>query len=481
LTIDKFYQMETTVAYNIDEIFETQVNAFEKQLSGKPLKERAKDLKKIENWIINNSKLITDALYQDVGKPENEALLSEIKTTLTEIKDNLKHLKKWNEDVAVMAPASLLGTRSYVKKQPKGVVLIIAPWNFPFQLTIIPFVSAIAAGCKVVLKPSEFAPATANVIEKMVGELFEKSDYCAVQGEVDTAKQLLSKPFNHIFFTGSPIVGKSVMKAAAEHLTSITLELGGCNPLIVLPNANMDDACTKIAWGKLINAGQSCVSPNLIFVSEQQKEGFIELLKAKITSLYGMAQQAEENGEMAKIINAKHFKRIKGLIDDAINNGAKLENETHFNEETNFMAPVILSNIHIKMEIVKEEIFGPVFPIITYKTKDEIKQYLKHLATPLAFYVFGSEKEAESWVNESRAGTTAINETTIQVSHPELPFGGCNTSGIGKCHGYYGFREFINERSVLVQPVKFYSAKVAYPPGSVLKNKLIKFLTFNFR
>ncbi|MGY6560663.1 MAG: aldehyde dehydrogenase family protein [Luteibaculaceae bacterium] len=465
----------------IDALFKAQVQAFQQNLAGKPLAERKQDLKKIDSWVRNNTESILTALHKDAGKPRNEALLSEVKTTLTEIADNLKHMEEWNATERVAAPMSLLGTRSKVIRQPKGVALIIAPWNFPFQLTVIPLISAIAAGCRCILKPSEFAPHTAQLLEDMFLELFPAQEYAVVQGDVETAKALLALPFNHIFFTGSPQVGKIVMRAAAEHLTSVTLELGGCNPLIVEPNANLSDAATKIAWGKLINAGQSCVSPNLIFVPQASKEAFVQLVLEKIESIYGLGSKAERNGDMGRIINANHFNRVKRLIDDALEKGAVSETEIYLNAETNFIGPVVLSNVTPDMNLYKEEIFGPVFPIKTYQNKEEIEQHLAQLPTPLAFYVFGDEKEADKWIENSRAGTTAVNDTTLQVSHPNLPFGGCNTSGIGKCHGYYGFREFVNERAVLYQPVNFYSAKIAYPPFNGFKNKLIQLLAKSFR
>lgn len=458
----------------INEIFKSQKKHFQNELKTSSINYRLKKLRSIKNWIKNNEKLICEEIYKDFEKGEEEVLLSEIKPIIDEINHNVSQLSVWTKPKRVDTPLAFIGSKSEIHYEPKGVILIIAPWNYPFNLCIGPLVSAIGAGCSVIIKPSEHTPNTANLISRMMSELFKEEEIAVVQGDVSVSTELLKLPFNHIFFTGSPQVGKIVMKAAAEHLTSVTLELGGRNPTIIDETANLKDAAQKIVWGKFLNSGQTCIAPNYIYVHESQAQKLKDSLIEQIEIQYSKLDTTR-----TKIVNSNHFGRLTDLLDKTISAGGKLLYGGEKDGKINFLSPTLISDITIDSPIFKEEIFGPILPILTYSNLEEVIETINKTEKPLALYIFSKSRKNQNYIlNNTSSGTTAINETTVQFAQNHLPFGGVNNSGIGKAHGEFGFYEFSNLKSVLKQRVGFTSLKMIYPPYTNFKKKLIRFISF---
>jgi aldehyde dehydrogenase (NAD+) len=455
-------------------LFDSQKSHFKNELKNSSINDRLKKLKSLKNWIKKNEKLICEEIYKDFEKGEEEVLLTEIKPIIDEIKQHIYHLEEWVAPKTVETPLALLGTKSSIKYEPKGVALIIAPWNYPFNLCIGPLVSAIGAGCSVVIKPSEHTTNTANLVERMISELFPIEEITVIQGDASISADLLELPFDHIFFTGSPQVGKIVMKAASKNLTSVTLELGGRNPTIIDETSNLKDAAQKIVWGKFINSGQTCIAPNYLLVHENQFEKLSKNLIEQIEIQFPKSDKTR-----TKIVNSLHFERLNNLLDKTIEAGGEIIYGGEKDEQINFLSPTLISGITIDNPIFFEEIFGPLLPIITYKKIDEVIKIVNKTEKPLALYLFSKSKKNQQFIlNNTSSGTTAINETTIQFAQPHLPFGGVNHSGIGKAHGKFGFQEFSNQRSVLKQRVGFTTLKTILPPYSNFKKKLIRFITF---
>ena len=458
----------------INEIFNSQKKHFQNELKTSSINDRLKKLRSIKNWIKNNEKLICEEIYKDFEKGEEEVLLSEIKPIIDEINHNVSQLSVWTKPKRVDTPLAFIGSKSEIHYEPKGVTLIIAPWNYPFNLCIGPLVSAIAAGCSVIIKPSEHTPNTANLISRMMSELFKEEEIAVVQGDVSVSTELLKLPFNHIFFTGSPQVGKIVMKAAAEHLTSVTLELGGRNPTIIDETANLKDVAQKIVWGKFLNSGQTCIAPNYIYVHESQAQKLKDSLIEQIEIQYSKLDTTR-----TKIVNSNHFGRLTDLLDKTISAGGKLLYGGEKDGKINFLSPTLISDITIDSPIFKEEIFGPILPILTYSNLEEVIETINKTEKPLALYIFSKSRKNQNYIlNNTSSGTTAINETTVQFAQNHLAFGGVNNSGIGKAHGEFGFYEFSNLKSVLKQRVGFTSLKMIYPPYTNFKKKLIRFISF---
>jgi aldehyde dehydrogenase (NAD+) len=468
------------MAHNYNELFDKQKKHFIKVVKLDSINDRRRKLRSIKDWIKKNEEEIVQAIHKDFKKPIEEIKFGEIKPVVGEISDALINLRKWTEPKKVDAPLFLLGTNGEIQIDPKGVVLVIAPWNFPFNLTIGPVVSAIAAGNCVVVKPSELTPNTEQLIVKMLGELFEENEVAVVTGDASAGAALLEQPWNHIFFTGSPQVGKIVMRAAAEHLTSVTLELGGKNPAIVDETANAKDAAAKLMWGKCFNAGQSCISPNYVLVHVSKEKRLIEELEKAYNKYYTTdPDKMKSSGDFARIVNNKNYLRVKKMVDDTVAAGGEIVLGGAFDDDQNYISPTFLTNVSVDSPIFQDEIFGPVLPIITYESIDEVFEIINDNEIPLAIYVFSkSSKNIENVLRNTSAGTTGINETTIQFIHPSLPFGGQNHSGIGKAHGAHGFMAFSNERSILKQKVGVTTAKMIYPPYTNLKRKLIDVLTW---
>ena len=440
--------------------------------------ERVRKLQRLRAKLEARRHAIHDALYADFRKPSEEVDLTEIMPVLLEIQHAAKHLADWMKPKKVSTPITLLGTSSEVRYEPKGVGLIIAPWNYPITLTLGPLVSAIAAGCTAVLKPSEYTPHTSGLIKELLGEVFEEREVAVFEGDYRVSQTLLELPFNHIYFTGSPQVGKIVMRAAAEHLASVTLELGGKSPTIVDETADVEDAAQKITYGKFANTGQTCIAPDYVYVHERIRPAFVEALRRQIQAFYGATPDARAaSPAYARVINAKHHKRLTGLVDDAVERGARVQTGGTTDAEARFLDPTVLTDVPPDSQAMQEEIFGPVLPVLGFTSIDEVLATIHSKSTPLALYVFSqNEATIEYVLNHTTAGGTTVNDTLLHFMHPDLPFGGHNTSGIGKGYGHYGFLAFSNERAVLRQKLKHSPFKLAYPPYGPKTSKLIEWL-----
>lgn len=457
------------------EAFKNQKQFFRKELKNSSVSDRIKKLKKLKSWIKTNQDLICEEIYKDFKKSKEEVLLTEIKPVVDEIKHNIAHLYSWSKPKHVSAGLAFFGTRSKVVYEPKGVTLIIAPWNYPFNLCVGPLVSAIAAGNTAIIKPSENTPHTADLIVRMMKEIFNENEVTVFTGDYIVSQELLKLPFDHIFFTGSPQVGKIIMKAAAENLTSVTLELGGRNPLIVDETANIKDAAQKIIWGKYLNCGQTCISINYIYVHESKAQKLQEELVKQLSKMY-----PEGTDAYTHVVNKNHFNRLTDLLNKSIEEGCEVITGGKTDEATNRIEPTIIKNITTDSAIFQEEIFGPILPIMTFNNLDNVIDTINKVEKALSLYVFSkSNKNINKVIKNTSSGAVGVNDTTIHFAHTELPFGGVNHSGIGKAHGEYGFQEFSNQKALLRQKIGFTSPKMIYPPYTGFKKKLIKFLTWN--
>ena len=416
---------------------------------------------------------LRQALYDDFRKPFIETDLTEIYQVVRECKHAKNHLSKWMSVHRVSTPLALSGTSSWYQYEPKGTCLIISPWNFPVNLTFGPLVSAIAAGNTAILKPSEITPNTSAVMAKIVKDLFPEDEISMVEGGIEVSRELLKLPFNHIFFTGSPGVGKVVMKAAAENLSTVTLELGGKSPVIVDETANLKSAAKKIAWGKFLNSGQICISPDYLLVKESVKDALIETISRNLRNFY--SEDPSTSSSYSRIVNKKHYKRLIGHLEDAKSKGATLAIGGDYEAESCYIAPTLLNNLPETATLMQEEIFGPLLPVISYKSTDEAISYINAREKPLALYIYSRDSHTtEHILKQTRAGSTCINTNLLQYSNLHLPFGGVNNSGMGKSHGYYGFREFSNQRSVLEQHFPT-AMELLFPPYNEFKQRLANF------
>ena len=426
---------------DIDSVFTTQVDN-RWNVSQTSAKERIAKLKKLEAWIDNNKQSIRDALYKDFRKPGVDVDLTEIFTALSELRHAIRHLKKWVRPHRVKHTMALITTRSWIQYEPRGVVLIIAPWNYPFNLIITPLISAIAAGNCVILKPSELAKNTSSLITKMIEDLFPENEITVMEGEKDVAIELLKKPFDHIFFTGSSNVGKKVMAAASKNLSSITLEMGGKSPVLVDETASLGDAAQKIIWSKLMNCGQTCLAPDYLLVHETILHKLINQLKHFTIKLYGADNSKwKSNSDYARIIDNQHFQRLSRVLIETVQAGAKIELGGEFNEAEKYIPPTVLSNVNEDSAIMEEEIFGPILPILTYTNIDKAINLIRSKPKPLALYVFSKNKHnIDRILTDTSSGGVCINDTVIHFSQTNLPFGGVNDSGMGRTHGFFGFK-----------------------------------------
>jgi aldehyde dehydrogenase (NAD+) len=437
-------------------------------------KERIKKLHLLQNALEKTYRRdIRKALSDDFGIPALETDLTEIYLVLKEIKQAKNHLSRWMAPHKTRTPGALQGTRSWWQYEPKGVCLVISPWNFPVNLSFGPLVSAIAAGNTVILKPSEKTAHTSTLIRNIVEALYPENEVAVVEGGAEISRSLLELPFNHIFFTGSPRIGKLVMKAAAENLASVTLELGGKSPAIIDETADLKNAARRIAWGKFLNAGQICISPDYVLVKENIKEAFLSLIKEQLDKFY--TANPMQSGDYPRIVDVEHFRGLRDLFEDSLVRGASCELGGDFQENTRYISPTLLTGVSLDSAIMKQEIFGPILPLVTYKTTDEAIRHINSGEKPLALYIFSGERSTIAHIlNQTRAGSSCINTNLLQYTNPNLPFGGVNNSGMGKSHGFHGFREFSNQRAVLSQYLPT-PMELLFPPYTNFKQKLADF------
>ncbi|WP_374073456.1 aldehyde dehydrogenase family protein [Bdellovibrio bacteriovorus] len=458
-----------------EQIFLHQKN-FSLQLRKESLDVRFEHLAALDEMIEKNISEIAAALAQDFNKPEAETLVTEIYPVLHEIRHTQKHLKKWARPEKVSAPLLLAGTKNHVYREPLGVCLIIGPWNYPFQLLMSPLVAALAAGNCVFLKPSEFTKNTAALIAKLIKETFSEEHVTVVEGGPEKTQELLQLPFDHIFFTGSTRVGKIIMEAASKHLSRVTLELGGKSPTIVDSTADLEVAAEKIAWAKFVNAAQTCVAPDYLLVQQSVLNDFKKLLISKIDSFYGKSPLEKRNSpDFARIITQKHTERLKHLIDEAVAQNAVLSYGGEVDLAARYVAPTLLEKVDPHSAVMKEEIFGPILPIMTYKEISEAIHFINERPKPLALYMYShSEMNIQDVLKQTTAGGVCINDSVIHFGNPDLPFGGVGESGLGSYHGFYGFKTFSHEKAVLRQSWLGKLMRLIYPPYTPTKTNLFK-------
>jgi len=431
---------------------------------------RIAKLRKLEAAVLANRGAIYRALAADLRKPEAEADLFDLLPVISGMRHACRHLKTWMKPKRVAPTMTMFGTKARIRHEPRGVSLIIVPWNYPISLLLGPLTSAIAAGCPAMIKPSEMSPACSALMAKMLAETFAPEEIAAFEGDASVSTALLDLPFDHIFFTGSPAVGKVVMTAAAKHLASVTLELGGKSPVIVDESANITKAAKSVIWGKFTNCGQTCIAPDHVYVHESCLPQFVDAAKAAITNFYGDPARSPDYG---RIINQRHFERVSRLIDDAAARGAAILAGGERDEAQKFIAPTVLTGVGDDALVMQEEIFGPVLPVIPYRYLAEPIATINARPKPLALYVYAKDHaRADRVLAETSAGGSCVNASVLQFVHENLPFGGIGNSGLGNAHGFYGFRAFSHERSVLED--KFSIVPMLFPPYTARVKQMIK-------
>ena len=417
-------------------------------------KDRIARLDRLRAAILAHKDVLCAAMWRDFRKPPAEAQLTEIQPTLIELGHVRKHLAEWMQPRPAGAPWVLMSTRSEIRYEPRGVVLIMAPWNYPFGLVVTPLIAAVAAGNCVIVRPSEKVPETAAIVARIIGDAFDTREVaCVVEQGTDLASALLTLPFDHVFFTGSPRVGRLVMTAAAAHLSSVTLELGGKSPLIVDETADAEKAGERAAWGKYVNAGQTCIAPDYAIVHERALPSFVEGAKQAIATFYGRTEdERQTSASYARAIDNDAFARLKAMLDDATAEGARVEIGGRTDPAERYIAPTILTGVGWTSPAMREEIFGPILPVITFQSLDEMTEAVNRRGKPLALYMYSrSQSNIERVLRQTSSGGVAINTVMLHFANPHLPFGGVGESGQGSYHGWHGFRTFSHERSVLTQ------------------------------
>ena len=436
-----------------------------------PISKRKKLLKNLKKEILANEKEIFDVLKKDLRKSNYETYLTEIGILITEIDLFLKNIDNWAKPKKVKSSLLSFPSSDYVYSEPYGKVLIISPWNYPFQLAILPTMSAVAAGNTVVLKPSEHAPHTSKLIKDIIEKVFEKSHVLVIEGAAETASKLLEYRWDYIFFTGSVRIGKIVAAAAAKTLTPITLELGGKNPCIIDDTIDLKLAARRIVWGKFVNAGQTCIAPDFLIVKNNIKDKLIAELLSEIKRAYG--ENPENSEDYPRIVNKTNLSRLSNLIE-----GANIVYGGKYNIDTCYFSPTIIDEPKIESPLMAEEIFGPILPVISYDNENEIEKLILKYEKPLALYVFSTNnKFSEKIIRKYSFGGGAINDTIIHCGNPNLPFGGVGHSGIGAYHGKASF-DLLSHKKSIIKKGNWLDIKIRYAPYDGKLNTVKKFFKF---
>ena len=460
---------------HMQEVFRSQASTA-LRLRSSSAQERIAKIKKLRDVVIAHAEDWYRAAYADFKKPPGEVDLAEILPICVEANDAISNLEKWMKPKRVWPTLLTVGTRSYVQYVPRGRCLIIGPFNYPVNLTLGPLVSAIAAGNTAILKPSELTPHLSGLICKVVHEVFTEDEVAIFEGDVEVAQALQELPFDHIFFTGSPAIGKLVMAAAAKNLASVTLELGGKSPTIVDASANLKLAASNIIWAKFANSGQTCIAPDYVYVHESVKDKWVTYCRAELQRAYGSTLADQQNSpHLAHMVNARHTARVKALLDDAKERGANTLVGGGAVLETCFIQPTLLDTIPADSRIMQEEIFGPLLPVIGYEKIDEVIASINAGPKPLALYIYSrTDTTIDKVLTNTASGGACVNHSLLQFLHGNLPFGGVNNSGIGNAHGQYGFKAFSHERGVV--RTQFSLAATLFKAGEVhpMVRKLIK-------
>jgi NAD-dependent aldehyde dehydrogenases len=425
-------------------------------------------LKKLRSLIIEYKKEIIDSMWKDFHKPESEVITSEVHFVLTELNLTIKELRKWSEKKRVRTPIIHFIASSYIEPQPYGQALILSPWNFPFQLSLVPVLGALAAGNCVVLKVSRQVPETSAVIEKLISH-FDNELITVINGDHSISEYLLNYKFDYIFFTGSCKVGRYVMEKAAVNLTPLSLEMGGKSPCVVASDARLDFAVKRIAWGKFYNAGQTCVCPDYVLIDRKVKDRFLDLITKEIRAFYG--DNPEQSKDFTYVVNSASAVRLASFMKAGqVVTGGKTD------PVTCYVAPTVIKDVKPGDPVMQEEIFGPVLPVIDYENFSEVYEIIGRNPKPLSVYIFTRNKKlALEFLSKTQSGSSAINDTVTQYASPYLPFGGVGSSGMGRYHGRKSFETFSNMRSVLVKS-NLIDIFIRYPPYSKLKVKILEWL-----
>ncbi|MGE5084664.1 MAG: aldehyde dehydrogenase family protein [Bacillota bacterium] len=459
----------------LEQIFMHQ-KAFSLQLRKESMDLRLEHLKTLELILTKYQKDFCEALFKDFKKPEAECLLTEIYPLIHEIHFVRKNLKKWMKPQKTATPLILKGSSNAIHYEPRGTCLLISPWNYPLYLTVGPLISAVAAGNTVMIKPSEISTHVSHLLARVIKENFSEEHITVIEGGVDKTQELLKLPFDHIFFTGSTRVGKVIMEAAAKNLSSVTLELGGKSPTIVDSTADLDQAAAKVLWGKFINAGQTCVAPDYLFVQEIVYKHFVHLLKEKLNKAYGTSPEDKKRSpDFARIINTEHVLRLKELLEDALSSNANILAGGHVDVSERFMEPTLVTDLDPHARLMKEEIFGPILPIIKFKELSEVIHFINEHPKPLALYMFSHSKmNISQLMQETSSGALCFNDTVIHMANPHLPFGGVGESGMGGSHGFHGFVAFSHGKAVFKQSWLGRFLSIVHPPYTPQKVELLK-------
>lgn len=436
--------MVTTPIENIKGIVAAQ-RAFFRSHATLDLEYRLAMLRRLRGAILKYERELTDALYSDLHKSYEEAYLTEISVVIGEIDNFLKNLKRWAAPSKKSTPLKMFPSRSEVLTEPLGVTLIIAPWNYPVQLLLNPLVGAIAAGCTAVLKPSPYVPHFAEVIERLIDETFDAEYVAVVQGNRDVNAALLRERYDLIFFTGSPDLGRVVMRAAAENLTPVVLELGGKSPVVVDKSADISLAAKRIAWGKTLNAGQTCIAPDYLLIHKDVKADFIVAFRRAVVELHG--EDVRQSRHYARMVSDRAFERVAGYLHcgDIVAGGMT-------DGEERYIEPTLLDNVAANSSVMEEEIFGPVLPMITIDSVDEAVEFILDREKPLAMYLFGDEDVMRGVLRRTSSGGACINDTIMHIANEHLPFGGIGNSGMGRYHGRDSLYVFSHRRAVVTTP-----------------------------
>ena len=437
--------------------------------------DRKQKLKRLLDNFMSMEQEAIDALSLDMKKSPTESIISEVLGVKAEADFAIQNLKKWMRSKRVPSPSTILFTSGWVRPEPKGSILILSPWNYPILLCLNPLIAAIASGNTAVIKPSEFTPASGAFLKKLIERTFDPNEVAVVLGDEKTAIELLSHPFNHVMFTGSPSTGKLVMSAAAKHLSGVTLELGGKSPVIVDNSANISEAAWKLAFYKFANAGQTCTAPDYILCHESKKDDLISGLRENFKSFFS-GNDGGPSSDYCQIVNTTHFDRIEGYLENAKGLGAKVVAGGNTDRSKRFIAPTVLCDVSIDSLVMKEEIFGPLMPVVTYKTMDEAIGFINKREKPLALYLFSyNKKNQKRLTEETSSGALVFNDCVIHHTNPHLPFGGINNSGLGSYHGKYGFDAFSHEKAILKSSA-WSPFRLMLPPYTKRKHSLVNMI-----
>jgi len=434
--------------------------------------ERRDRIRRLRDAVMSRRDEFYAAAKADFRKPPAEVDMTELLPVISEANHAVRALGRWMRPKGVWPTLAMIGTSSRVEYQPRGRCLILSPWNYPVNLSLGPLVSALAAGNTAIIKPSEMSPHLSAVMGELIESCFSPNEVAMVQGAVDVSRALLELPFDHIFFTGSTAVGKQVMAAASKHLTSVTLELGGKSPTIVDASANLDAAVDTLCWAKFTNAGQTCIAPDHIYVHDAVFDRFVERCRSWLTKAYGTeGAERQASPDLARIVNARHYQRLTGLLDEARALGSTVLEGGQTHEESNYIAPTLLTGAPEHANISEQEIFGPLLPLIRFRSVDEVIARINAQPKPLALYIWARHSPTiEALRRRTSSGGVCINQAVVQFAHGNLPFGGVNASGLGNSHGWYGFRAFSHERAVLRGRINL--VKLFYPPFTALTRRL---------